>query len=587
MGPGWRAAAVGAWALLAACVSNVTTEFSLGEAAWFVVVGKVSAQSETAVSGIFPREAAVQLGSDRLSDGHVLGWKTLPAGLTEPLSRSGRVGVDCDPTLPAPDEVIPLSGLAPQAAPPITGPWLERAECPALPEALAVDNPCALDQCSMIISEGTACGFKGKLDPRCGLNAPVSGRIDPGGAGCLRVHAPGCDPDPVRTNVSQCKLEAQSCELSAFLSVAPLQIERHRLVSGGPLAMPPWASRINERGEPVQLGVWIMHLNEAMRGGYASDLIVVGERVLTLEHTAPVDLLSCTSSSAPDLLRTYALDLSLISTTTVPPCATRLIAGRDGRVIVLHRSERPSLSLLGAGPLRRQALVGSPGCAALGQQPVGAAVRDGQIYVLSTRWILGDRAPTILLRVPEDLSSAPVCATLSPTEQALDFYIAANGRGIAADIGINGIISFDLDGSDLRPHRTRTGFGGADLGQSFEVEPEVIAAALPARQASVQLWDFRGRSNPEPLPAAHQAVWGEGPILIGPYGAQKALVALWSPLGDRDLRASLGVLEGPKWRFAPRSVDLGPGLVGAIVAHPDGGSLVLLPWTGEVIRVLP
>lgn len=180
-----------------------------------------------------------------------------------------------------------------------------------------------------------------------------------------------------------------------------------------------------------------------------------------------------------------------------------------------------------------------------------------------------------------------MCATLSPTEQALDFYIAANGRGIAADIGINGIISFDLDGSDLRPHRTRTGFGGADLGQSFEVEPEVIAAALPARQASVQLWDFRGRSNPEPLPAAHQAVWGEGPILIGPYGAQKALVALWSPLGDRDLRASLGVLEGPKWRFAPRSVDLGPGLVGAIVAHPDGGSLVLLPWTGEVIRVLP
>lgn len=576
-----------AWALLPGCVANVPTEFSLGESEWFVVVGKVATHGETAVSGIFPRRAAVELGSDRLSDGHVLGWKTLPAGLSEPLERAGKVAVDCDPTLPAPDEVIALNGLAPQAAPPITGPWFERAECPALPPALAIDNPCGLDLCAVIISEGTACGFKGALDPRCGLSASVSGRVDPMGPGCFRVHAPGCDPDPLRPSVSRCKLDAQTCELNAFLSLAPLRIERHRLESSGPLAVPPEASRLDDQGDLVQVGIWIKRLNEAMRGGYASDLIVVGERILTLERAAPSSLLACSSSGAPDLLRTYGLDLSPISTTTVAPCAARLIRGPGSSLIVLHRSERPSLSLIGAGPARRQALVGGPGCPDQGQQPVGAAFRDGLIYVVLTRSLLSDTAPTVLLRVPADLSAAPVCTPLSMMEQALDFYVAANGRAIAADVGVNGIVSFDLDGGDLRPHKTKTGFGGADLGQSYEVEDNVIAAALPGRQASVQLWDFRGRTNPEPLPAAHQAVWGQSPLLFGPYGAARALVALWSPLGERDIGASLGVLEGPQWRFAARSVDLGPGVVGAIAAHPGGGSLVLLPWTGEVIRVLP
>lgn len=586
MGSAWRAV-LGACALYAGCVPTEVTQFSLKDAQWFVVVGKVAAQGETAVSGIFPRPAAIELGAARLSEGIVLGWKTLPAGLSEPLDRGGRIAVDCDATLPVPDEVIALEGTAPLSAPLITGPWLERSDCPLLAAGLAIDNPCALDQCSVIITEGTACGFRGMLDPRCGFSAPVSGRVDRVGPGCLRVHTPSCDPDPRLTNVNRCELNARSCELSAYLNLAPLKLERHALVSSGPLLVPPVASRLDAQGNMVQAGIWVERLNDSMRRGYASDLIVVGERVLTLEHAAPISDFSCTASSAPDLLRTYALDLAPLSTTTVAPCAARLIAGPGSSVMVLHRSGTPSISLVGAGPTRQRALVGPDSCQFQGQQPVGAVSRDGMIVVLMSRVDTDSGAPTLLARIPADLSRPPTCVELSTLEHALNFYVGANGRGIASDSGVNGIVSFDLDGSELRPHKTRTGFGGADLGQSFEVENELIAAVLPARQASIQFWDFRGRSNPEPLPPAHQAAWGKGPILIGPYLPGQALVALWSPRGDREVNASLGLLKGPDWRFAPVEEELGPGLVGAIAAHPGGGSLVLMPWTGEVVRVVP
>ncbi len=586
MGSAWRVAA-GTCALYAGCVPTEVTQFSLKDAEWFVVVGKVAAQGETAVSGIFPRAAAIELGAARLGEGIVLGWKTLPAGLSEPLDRGGRVAVDCDATLPAPDEIIALDGTAPQSAPLITGPWLERSDCPPLAPGLAIDNPCALDQCSVIITEGTACGFKGTLDPRCGFGAPVSGRVDRVGPGCLRVHTPSCDPDPRLTNVNRCELDAQTCELRGYLNLAPLKLERHALVSSGPLFQPPDASRVDAQGTLVQAGIWVERLNESMRRGYASDLIVMGERVLTLEHAAPIRAFSCTASSTPDLLRTYALDLAPLSTTTVAPCAARLIAGPGTSVMVLHRTDSPSISLVGSGPARRRSLVGSDGCQFRGQQPVGAVNRDAQIYVLMSRVDTDGAAPTILARMPADLSSPPTCVELITLEHALNFYVGANGRGIASDSGVNGIVSFDLDGSELRPHKTRTGFGGADLGQSFEIEDELIAAVLPARQASIQFWDFRGRSEPEPLPPAHQAAWGKGPTLIGPYVPGQALVALWSPRGERDVSASLGLLKGPEWRFAAVDVELGPGVVGAIAAYPGGGSLVLMPWTGEVIRVLP
>ncbi len=82
-------------------------------------------------------------------------------------------------------------------------------------------------------------------------------------------------------------------------------------------------------------------------------------------------------------------------------------------------------------------------------------------------------------------------------------------------------------------------------------------------------------------------MWNEKPLGLGPHTDERLLVTLWSPLGSAEVSASVSLIDRSGRRFERRSAILGPGLPGRIVADPRGGSLVLMPWTGEVVRVLP
>ena len=114
-----------------------------------------------------------------------------------------------------------------------------------------------------------------------------------------------------------------------------------------------------------------------------------------------------------------------------------------------------------------------------------------------------------------------------------------------------------------------------------------MAATLPSRQASVQFWDFRPHPFPENFEPAHQPLWGAGPLSIGLHGGDRLLVTLWEPLGAAEVTGSISLIDRTTRRFERRSANLGPGLPGRILGDPRGGSLVLMPWTGEIVRVLP
>lgn len=79
--------------------------------------------------------------------------------------------------------------------------------------------------------------------------------------------------------------------------------------------------------------------------GYASDLAILGDRLITVEHDPPLLAFGCTSSDAPDRLRIYDLELQLVRSATISPCATRLAATSTAGFYVLHRGQAPTIAL--------------------------------------------------------------------------------------------------------------------------------------------------------------------------------------------------------------------------------------------------
>lgn len=560
---------------------------------WFVLFGTEPSSGDTVVSGIFPREAAI-LSNIALTDVGVLGWKEQPPGLSGALDRPGKIASGCEPALPRPDEAIQIDGRALKDIPAIGGPWLDEGSCPPLPPGIAVEDGCALTPCAIEVMSQSGCGFTGTLDrANCSLSSAVEGRINNLGRICAVLKAAECRPDPGADNISICRAEQKECRLSVLDAIEPIQFERRPLLTHGARLLPPVASRLEPDGTPRVREHLVEHLVDGMSLGYASDLAVLGDRLITLEHDQPLLAFGCTSSDAPDRLRIYDLDLQLVKSATISPCATRLAATSTAGFYVLHRGQAPTIALHApdGALIRERPLLNNGACAQQGYAPIGAARAGRTLYVVLTRTDI-NQFGFLYARLDAELEAEGSCVALqNPIEPRLrtivDFQLLKSGKPIIADSRANVLATFNVDGSDVRVFRARSGLDGADMGPLLEIDDGIVAATLPSRQASVQFWDFRGHTFPEDFPPAHQPKWGESPLGLGPHSDARLLVTLWSPLGSAEVSASVSLIDRSTRRFERRGASLGPGLPSRIVADPRGGSLVLMPWTGEVVRVLP
>lgn len=560
---------------------------------WFILFGTEPSSGDTVVSGIFPREASI-LASIALTDVGLLGWKELPPGLSGELDRPGQIITGCEPSLPRPDEALKIDGRVLEVVPTIGGPWLDQGSCAPLPAGIAVEDGCALTPCSIEIMSQSGCGFTGTLDrANCSLSSAVEGRFNSVGRICAVLKAAECRPEPGSDNISTCRAEQKDCRLSVVDSIEPMNVERRPLISHGPRVLPPAGSRLSLEGTPHPPEHLVEHLLDGMSLGYASDAAIIGDRLITLEHDEPLLSFGCTSSDTPDRLRIYDLDLRLVQSTTTSPCATRLAATSTAGFYVLHRGAVPTIALHApdGALIRERPLFEGGSCAQAGYAPIGAALAGQSLYVVSARIDL-NLFGFLFSRLDAALASAGSCVGVqNPVEPRLrtivDFHLLKSGKPIVADSRANVLVTFNVDGSDVRVFRARSGLAGADMGPLLEIEDGIVAATLPSRQASVQFWDFRPHPFPENFDPAHQPLWGERPLAIGPYGEGRLLVTLWSPLGDAEVTASVSLLDRSTRRFEKRSAKLGPGLPGRILGDPRGGSLVLMPWTGEIVRVLP
>lgn len=591
---GWCALAT-AIVLLGGCVRPVEQRLLLERTTskWFILFGTEPSSGDTVVSGIFPRDAAI-LSSTALSDVGVLGWKELPPGLNGELDRPGQIVTGCEPSLPRPDEALRADGRALEPVPTIGGPWLDQGTCPALPAGIAVEDSCALTPCSIEVMSQSGCGFTGTLDrANCSLSSAVEGRVNNVGQVCAALKAIDCRPEPGTDNVSICRAEQKDCRLSVLDGVEPMQFERRPLISHGPRVLPPTGSRLDLTGTPRAPEHLVEHFVDGMSLGYASDAAIVGDRLVTLEHDEPLLSFGCTSSDAPDRLRIYDLDLRPVDSTTISPCATRLAVTSTAGIYVLHRGEVPTVALhdLSGALIRERKLFGRGGCAQVGYAPIGAALAGETLYVVSARVDI-NLFGFLFSSLDADLESGGDCvAVQNPVEPRLrtivDFHLLKSGKPIVADSRANVLVTFNFDGLDVRVFRARSGLAGADMGPLLEIEDGIVAATLPSRQASVQFWDFRPHPFPENFEPAHQPLWGAGPLSIGLHGGDRLLVTLWEPLGAAEVTGSISLIDRTTRRFERRSANLGPGLPGRILGDPRGGSLVLMPWTGEIVRVLP
>lgn len=592
---GWCALAT-AIVLLGGCVRPVEQRLLLERTTskWFILFGTEPSSGDTVVSGIFPRDAAI-LSSTALSDVGVLGWKELPPGLNGELDRPGQIVTACEPSLPGPDEAMHLDGRPLERIPTITGPWIAEGTCAPIGTAPVIIDSCALGQCSVEILAQHGCTFSGTLDrANCSLASELEGRVDAQGGVCVVLKSPLCTPDLEVLGLSTCRAEQKSCDLETIDRLKPLLLERRELQSHGPLVRPAVGQRVDAAQVPYDSEHLTEHLVAGMALGYASDAAVLGDQLVTLEHSPPLLRFGCSSTATPDLLRTYDRNLRLIATTTISACAARFAATSSVGFYVLHRSEVPTIALHArdGALVRERPLLGPGGCDERGAFPLAAAMLNGALYVALPRVDQESFSGLVLARLDPTLRTPATCAVVQHSTEPrlrtiMDFRATSTGKLVVSDSRAALVATFEPDGADVRVFKARSGLEGTDVGLMYELGGGIIAATLPVRAPALQFWDFRAQPIPEDFAVAHHPVWGQSPLAIGPYSTDHLLVSLWAPLGSTEVGGSVSLLHKATRRFEKRSADLGPGVPGAILGDPRGGSLVLMPWTGEIVRVLP
>lgn len=585
-----------------ACTAKDSLSFELGPTIKHAVLIALDAEdgSFLGASGLLSPPFAALMETRPSANLIALGYDEagLPGPFRAPLSAPAVRAMSCAPRLPAPTVMVSIQGTT-SPLPAISGPWLE-GSCPAGTESLLLHDSAALQRCTATLLPVGSCAFELELATEtCGGRMVITGSIQPDGRVCAEPKPPNADCASASdgTGAILCATDRRRVELS-LRQHSPHHVESIPIGSGRPRQVP-------NRLRPLQLEPqqgFALGLLASLNEGYLSDLLVVGQEILLLDHDGRFMDHDCVSengrSIGPSRLLTYDAELSsLVRTATVPPCAVRLLASPEaiytahsGAAASITKSDRRG-QILGTVPICpgiRNALIVGIDISPEGQ--IGVLL-DSQPYGLSVWFALfsPDLAPIGGCRNIRgwwnfDPADAPAIGT--------DLRSLRDGRWVLADENVVGGWIFDgaltaMEGPESHSESVALRYSvqrglavPADIGLLTVLPANRLAIARHGRAGAIDLQGIGAAAEISVLPNINSDA---RPLRAVAWGDTLA-TPLWQ-LSGSTLTAALGSIRGTPPRVEPYETPLGPGIPGATAVDPGGRLLILRPWSSEIVRV--
>lgn len=498
------------------------------------------------------------------------------AGLEAPLS-----GVrGCESPLPSPSFSRWLADEPPPDVP-LTAAWLQ-GRCPSvLPERpLLVDASCAQPFCDQKV-EVRGCELVLDL-PRCGLSN-LRGSILADGRVCIDQPEDLCqmlEPRDLETSFVLCERSTDSCRLR-ILPAAPARFvhETFTVYPGAPFMF-------SDRG-PLPATFAETYF------GYVSDLEVWDDQVLLLGHGG--EWLVHGSGSPPErseLRYHLRSDFALVRTATVPGAGLRLDRHEaSGRLLLITRLADGFylIELDQDGRELRRVLLRAnvPGLS------TGASLLGGSVLEARSQFVvLIDEVPPEAVDelIVVDLERFQVDRRIDP--RAAPSYgrprvarLLGPDTLVYSDLALNAVVFVDLDSGEkefveLIPSEF-LGLNSYPMGLLALPERDLVLQTIAGTVSSVRVYSrsaFVAQARQFEVRADMAA------LEVVPGQPQLALAAMETGVeGDRT--ASLSLFDLERFEFIPGRREVGLGPAGRIRADPDGSLWVLLPWSGQVVRV--
>lgn len=304
--------------LAASCAREVLTSEPIPGVAWTAVIESDESGEIVYASALVPYEGrAITFDKDpRATSIWSVGYpKEEIDAFGEPSADPLFAALGCDTALPKPLWSAHLLGATPEAEmpPSLSAPWLLKS-CPPL-EAIDLDVTCAPARCFAYTMQ-TGCAVQIDLD-RCDLPS-TTGRVRPDGTLCVDA-TERCKVTYDQHPSLECSgADLCTIEVLPASSIPNWQVDERRVVPGA-------VERV-----PVEVTAFGVH-PIAMASGWFADVTVLEDRVVVASYEGRFqDNRSC-SDPTPMLARMYSLNaLNEIATSTLPPCATKLIADPNG-----------------------------------------------------------------------------------------------------------------------------------------------------------------------------------------------------------------------------------------------------------------
>lgn len=495
----------------------------------------------------------------------------------------------CGRALPPPVWVGRWAGGALSAhdgpAPRVTAPWLSTA-CPDLSgEPVLVDADCFETRCEPSVRWIGRCDLELDLSS-CGIgNLPAS--VDVDGSICADFSAAGwrCDrtTDPVARAAYTC-LEPAPCELHVHAGgapPAPFEIARRQLVEGEPY-LP---------GRLDRLGV--LTTDDVADGHLLELLVLPGAVVVSRTTREPATSCYAADAQAGELLYLDPESLLSVRTATAPYCLRRMVRDEgggfvgayvEGEELFLGRFDRRG-RLTGSAPVdeRTDAQPGEPRLVQAGSDRVLEMVMlEGRLVVLLGKgrgdsFLFTFDAATLRPILREQIRSGTsgmvvagggVVATTRNGEQEMAWLDVSSAEEVAAA---------KLPWRDL-PRETDSLLSVLEVPATGEIL--VTGTPPPALFVLESMGPTRARAvifERDAYPVT-MAPWPAGdPVFVA--GIEQETDGRWSSVG--------ALFDPTRGRFLPGTWPLGNGVVGRIRVDDAGRLWLLLPWSGEVIRLTP
>jgi hypothetical protein len=489
-----------------------------------------------------------------------------------------RIGTDevapsrpCQRRLPAPaitlhridGEIRPGD---PESIPGLTAQWLASSCAPFETAGVAVDSTCQRGRCVPDRISPIGCCLELRL-PACGLGTLLLSSAS--GATVIEGGPPGLDCEPRDLGSSLFSLtctEPSICEVSVFGVEPPLDLSVERI----PLypSVPPFDPTPAEETdlEPEHIG-----------RGYAGDLLVMDDRALVVGWGGSPVATECDEMSPRPELVEVDLDLfTVVATATLPPCLERIAQDPLGRGFfgVFGAPEAwtlglfdPGGRLLDAAPFADPLPESRPfGVAAVRSPPRIAVLITSEIEVRETVILAFDAATLGSAGASEPLDIHPWFIEPGP-----------DGDILISDDENNTLARYSLDA-----HQIVAGLaigGSADLMRPLWIE-ELDIALLPSAGAFGAVHRFSPAIDDEGSRSFFR--FDLDPIALAPLGDGRVLVA-GAERRTRTAHVTLLDPDGP--RFSSRSLEIGFGPAARAIPDGRGHILLLMSWTGELLRL--